>query len=296
MDSVRTKEIARKPKSGYVMLVVGIVLFGLAAFLGVQASGGYRPIWIIPFSVSLVLGILVLPGFFVVNPNDSRILVLFGVYKGTVKKNGFFWANPFYSKHKITLRARNLNGDRLKVNDRAGNPIEIAAVVVWKVEDTFKASFEVDNYEHYVEVQSEAAVRHLAGAYPYDTFDDADEDTLTLRAGQDQVNGVLIQELCERIGRAGIKVIEARLSHLAYAPEIAEAMLRRQQASAIVAARTQIVNGAVSMVELALDRLAEHGTVELDNEKKAAMVSNLLVVLCSDSSATPVVSAGASAH
>jgi regulator of protease activity HflC (stomatin/prohibitin superfamily) len=209
-----------------------------------------------------------------------------------VKRNGFFWANPFYVKKKITLRARNLNGEKLKVNDRAGNPIEIAAVVVWQVEDTFKASFDVDDYEHYVIVQSEAAVRHLAGSYPYDTFEDHAEETLTLRAGAEQVNEVLEVELAERFQRAGIKVVEARLSHLAYAPEIAEAMLRRQQAAAVVAARTEIVNGAVSMVEMALDKLSEKQVITLDEERKAAMVSNLLVVLCSESSASPVVNAG----
>ena len=221
------------------------------------------------------------------------MLILFGTYKGTVKKNGFWWANPFLSKKKVTLRARNLNGERLKVNDKAGNPIEIAAVVVWQVKDTYHASFEVDDYEHYVVVQSEAAVRHLAGSYPYDNFDDDEEkEILTLRAGTEQVNEVLENELQERFQRAGIKVIEARISHLAYAPEIAEAMLRRQQASAVVAARTQIVNGAVSMVELALEKLSRQNIVELDEDRKATMVSNLLVVLCSESHATPVVNAG----
>jgi regulator of protease activity HflC (stomatin/prohibitin superfamily) len=285
-------EKTRTPVSGYPMLLVGILLLAAAiAFL----VGGIRTenlVLLIPFVGCVLLGILTLVGLFIVNPNDSRVLVLFGTYKGTVKHNGFFWANPFYVKRKVTLRARNLNGEKLKVNDKAGNPIEIAAVVVWQVQDTFKASFDVDNYEHYVVVQSEAAVRHLAGAYPYDTFEDHAEETLTLRAGADQVADVLEKELADRFDRAGIKVIEARLSHLAYAPEIAEAMLRRQQASAVVAARTQIVNGAVSMVELALDRLSEKGVVELDEERKATMVGNLLVVLCSESSASPVVNAG----
>jgi len=242
----------------------------------------------------LILFVLCLPGFFIVNPNDARVLVLFGKYKGTVKENGFYWANPFFSKQKITLRARNLNGEKLKVNDAGGNPIEIAAVVVWQVADTFKASFEVDDFEHYVIVQSEAAVRHMAGAYPYDNFDDDGQPdaTLTLRGGAEQVSAVLERELGERFERAGIKVVEARISHLAYAPEIAEAMLRRQQATAVVAARSQIVEGAVSMVEMALDRLGEKGVVELDEERKASMVSNLMVVLCSESSASPVVNAG----
>jgi regulator of protease activity HflC (stomatin/prohibitin superfamily) len=274
------------------MLFVGIVFVAGAIYSLVQGIRNEDPLWVAPIIVCAVLGLLVLIGLFVVNPNDSRVLVLFGSYKGTVKKNGFCWANPFYVKKKITLRARNLNGEKLKVNDKAGNPIEIAAVVVWQVEDTYRASFDVDDYEHYVVVQSEAAVRHLAGSYPYDTFEDHQEETLTLRAGAEQVNDVLEVELADRFHRAGIKVVEARLSHLAYAPEIAEAMLRRQQAAAVVAARTEIVNGAVSMVEMALDKLSEKHVVTLDEERKATMVSNLLVVLCSESSASPVVNAG----
>jgi len=286
------QEALREPVSGYRMLVVGLILIGLAVFCLVRSIQTESPWWLAGLVPCLLLGILAFIGLFIVNPNDSRVLVLFGTYKGTVKRNGFAWANPFYSKHKVTLRARNLNGEKLKVNDLAGNPIEIAAVVVWQVQDTYRASFDVDHYEHYVVVQSEAAVRHLAGSYPYDSFDDDGEETLTLRGGQEQVSTVLERELSERFERAGIKVVEARLSHLAYAPEIAEAMLRRQQATAVVAARTQIVDGAVSMVELALDRLARQDIVVLDEEKKAAMVSNLLVVLCSESSATPVVNAG----
>jgi regulator of protease activity HflC (stomatin/prohibitin superfamily) len=274
------------------MLFLGILLEAAVIYLLIQALRYENPLLLIPLFCVFILGLFTLIGLFIVNPNDSRILVLFGTYKGTVKKNGFFWANPFYSKRKITLRARNLNGEKLKVNDKAGNPIEIAAVVVWQVQDTFKASFEVDDYEHYVIVQSEAAVRHMAGAYPYDTFEDHNEETLTLRAGTKQVNEVLEQELEERFQRAGIKVVEARLSHLAYAPEIAEAMLRRQQAAAVVAARAQIVEGAVSMVDMALDKLSEKNVVTLDEERKASMVSNLLVVLCSESSASPVVNAG----
>jgi hypothetical protein len=279
-------------RSGYAMLLLGILLLGggvASLVLGIRAANSWS---ILPIVVLLLSSVLVFAGLFVVNPNDARVLVLFGVYKGTVKGNGFCWANPFLVKHKITLRARNLNGQKLKVNDKTGNPIEIAAVVVWQVSDTFRASFEVDNYEEYVVVQSEAAVRHLAGSYPYDTFEDHADETLTLRAGAEQVSQVLERELGERFMRAGIRVIEARISHLAYAAEIAEAMLRRQQAVAVVAARTQIVNGAVGMVELALDRLAERGVVKLDEDKKAAMVSNLLVVLCSESAAAPVVNAG----
>jgi len=285
-------EKSRSAVSGYLMLFLGIVFLALGVWCLVTMIRTQDTGLLIPFFGSLLLALFFLAGLFVVNPNDSRVLVLFGTYKGTVKTNGFFWANPFYVKKKITLRARNLNGEKIKVNDKAGNPIQIAAVVVWQVEDTYKASFEVDNYDHYVVVQSEAAVRHLAGSYPYDTFDDHDEETLTLRGGTDRVSDVLERELAERFARAGIKVMEARLSHLAYAPEIAEAMLRRQQASAVVAARTQIVNGAVSMVELALARLSANHVVELDEDKKAAMVSNLLVVLCSETSASPVVNAG----
>jgi regulator of protease activity HflC (stomatin/prohibitin superfamily) len=287
-----TSETTRSPKSGYLMLCVGILLAGGAIFSIVRVAITENPWYIIPIFIMALLTVLTMVGLFIVNPNDSRVLVLFGTYKGTVKENGFYWANPFLVKKKITLRARNLNGDKLKVNDKAGNPIEIAAVVVWQVEDTFRASFDVDDYEHYVIVQSEAAIRRLAGSYAYDTFEDDDEEELTLRAGADQVNEVLERELLERFERAGIKVIEARISHLAYAQEIAEAMLRRQQAKAVVAARTQIVYGAVSMVEMALEKLAEKNVVTMDDDKKATMISNLLVVLCSESAATPVVNTG----
>jgi regulator of protease activity HflC (stomatin/prohibitin superfamily) len=223
-----------------------------------------------------------------VNPNEAAALLLFGAYKGTVKKNGFCWANPFYTKMKISLRARNLNGEKLKVNDLSGNPIEIAAVVVWQVAETAEALFEVDDYEEYVETQSEAAVRHMASAYPYD----GDEATISLRGSTDELNQHLQKELQERLGRAGVDVNEARLSHLAYAPEIAGAMLQRQQASAVVAARQKIVEGAVGMVELALEELNKKTIVTLDEERKAAMVSNLMVVLCSEHSAQPIVNTG----
>jgi regulator of protease activity HflC (stomatin/prohibitin superfamily) len=223
-----------------------------------------------------------------VNPNEAAALLLFGDYKGTTKDNGFRWANPFMTKQKISLRARNLNGEKIKVNDLTGNPIEIAAVVVWQVVDTAEALFEVDDYEQYVQTQSEAAVRHLASAYPYD----GPEDQLTLRGTTSELNERLEKELLERLGRAGVRVLEARLSHLAYAPEIAGAMLQRQQASAVVAARQQIVAGAVGMVELALEELNKKSIVLLDEERKATMVSNLLVVLCSEHSAQPVVNTG----
>ncbi len=286
------QERARTVISGYPMLFLVILLAIATVWVFVEAIRTERALLLLLSGMLLLATILAISGLFIVNPNDARVLVLFGTYTGTVKKNGFWWANPFYSKKRITLRARNLNGEKLKVNDKAGNPIQIAAVVVWQVEDTYRASFDVDDYEQYVVVQSEAAVRHLAGAYPYDTFEDHDQETMTLRGGTEHVNAQLERELQERFDRAGIRVIEARISHLAYAPEIAEAMLRRQQAAAVVAARHQIVEGAVSMVELALSRLSEKNVVQLDEERKAAMVSNLLVVLCSESAASPVVNAG----
>jgi regulator of protease activity HflC (stomatin/prohibitin superfamily) len=285
-------EKTSKALNGYIMLMVGLILLVLSTwpyFTGGMGNGLYATLSIL----GLLIGILVLCGLFVVNPNDARVLVLFGKYAGTVRSNGFYWANPFLIKKRFSLRARNLSGDKLKVNDKMGNPIEIAAVVVWKIEDTFKAAFEVDNYEQYVVIQSEAAVRHLAQSYPYDTFeDDGNDGGLTLRSGADQVNKLLEEELQNRLARAGVAVIEARLSHLAYAPEIAEAMLRRQQAAAVVSARTKIVHGAVSMVEMALTQLSDRHLVELDEERRAAMVSNLLVVLCSESAASPVINAG----
>jgi regulator of protease activity HflC (stomatin/prohibitin superfamily) len=288
MDAENTRSAA----SGYLFVAVAFLLavvFAVSLYYVMQTED---LVLLVPIVVSVLALVFVIPGFFIVNPNDARVLVLFGSYGGTLKKNGFYWVLPFYVTKRVTLRARNLNGQRLKVNDKLGNPIEIAAVVVWKVKDTYRASFDVDDYEQYVVVQSEAAVRHLASSHPYDTFGDDESDTLTLRGGAEQVNAVLEQELGERLHPAGIQVIEARLSHLAYAPEIAEAMLRRQQASAVVAARTQIVTGAVSMVEMALEHLAAKKVVELDEERKAAMVSNLLVVLCSETSAAPVVNAG----
>jgi regulator of protease activity HflC (stomatin/prohibitin superfamily) len=290
------REIVRSTLSGYAMLALFFVLgtAAIAAFVRAVMAGS-APLAFL--GAALVLSaILVGAGLFIVYPNDARVLVLFGKYVGTVKGNGFCWANPFLSKRRVTLRARNLNGEKLKVNDKGGNPIQIAAVVVWQVEDTYRASFDVDNYEHYVVVQSEAAVRHLAGRYPYDTYEEGAEETMTLRGGTDHVSEVLEKELAERFARAGIRVIEARISHLAYAPEIAEAMLRRQQATAVVAARFQIVEGAVSMVELALKKLSEKNVVTLDEERKAAMVSNLLVVLCSESAAAPVLNAGTLYH
>jgi len=227
-------------------------------------------------------------GFFIVQPNTATVLVFFGTYVGSAKDNGFWWVNPFTQRRRLSLRMRNLNGDRLKVNDKAGNPIEIAAVVVWKVDNTAEASFDVDNYEDYVQTQSESAVRHLATSYPYDSNDDEP----SLRGDIETVSRELEKELAERLGQAGVKVIEARLSHLAYSPEIAGAMLQRQQAAAIIAARAMIVEGAVGMVEDAIAQLSRNRVIELDEERKANMVSNLLVVLCGNHDARPVVNAG----
>jgi regulator of protease activity HflC (stomatin/prohibitin superfamily) len=228
-------------------------------------------------------------GFFTLQPNEAIVLILFGAYKGSVRESGFWFTNPLYKRIKLSRRARNLNGEKLKVNDKRGNPIEIAAVVVWRVEDTSQAVFDVDNYESYVRIQSESAVRHVASSYAYD---DGEPNELTLRGGSDEVSAALKAELQVRLGTAGVRVEEARLTHLAYAPEIAQAMLRRQQAEAVIAARQKIVHGAVSMVEMALRELSEKNVVNLDEERKAAMVSNLLVVLCGESEVHPIVNAG----
>lgn len=278
-----------EPTSGYVMLALVIVM--IAAFIYSVTQLNHL-VWLMVLAgIDLVLAIGIMPGFLVVNPNESSVLVLFGDYKGTVKTNGFFWVNPFYTRKKISLRARNLNGVPIKVNDKIGNPIMIGIVLVWKAQDTFKAAFEVDDYIHYVEIQSEAAIRKLAGHYPYDNFDDAEAE-ISLRSGGEEVNHQLEAELTERLERAGIEVIEARISYLAYSSEIAGAMLRRQQATAIIAARKKIVQGAVSMVEMALEQLSEKNLINLDEDKKATMVSNLMVVLCSDKDASPVINTG----
>lgn len=247
---------------------------------------------LIVFGVALLFFVLMmLIGLTVVNPNSSVVCVLFGKYMGTIRENGFFWVNPFYVKKKISLRARNMESQSIKVNDKLGNPILIGIVLVWKVEETFKAAFEVDHYEAFVKIQSESAVRKLAGLYPYDSFDDDSAD-MSLRSGGDEINHELENELRERLAIAGIHVIEAKISNLAYSSEIAGAMLQRQQATAVVAARTKIVEGAVGMVDMALKELSGKKIVELDDERKAAMVSNLMVVLCSDKSASPVINTG----
>lgn len=228
-------------------------------------------------------------GFYMVHPNQSVVLQLFGRYVGTDLTNGLRWSNPFYSKQKVSLRVRNFESSKMKVNDSAGNPVEIAAVVVWKVVDSAEAVFEVDNYENFVSIQSESAIRHLASSYAYDAGND---ETISLRSSTDDITELLKSEIQARLNKAGVQVLEARISHLAYAPEIASAMLQRQQAAAIVAARQQIVEGAVGMVETALERLSERNVVQLDDERKAAMVSNLLVVLCGDHNVQPVVNTG----
>ena len=279
-----TQEKNFQPLSGYLALLIELIIILAAVFSFVIMN----PLFIIISSLMFVLGII---GFTVVNPNESNVLVLFGAYKGTIKKNGFFWVNPFFVRKKISLRARNFDSQPSKVNDKIGNPIMIGLVLVWKVDDTFKAAFEVDQYEHFVVVQSEAALRKLAGSYPYDNFEDHDA-VVTLRSGGEEVNHELEEEIRDRLKIAGVKVIEARINYIAYASEIAHAMLKRQQASAIVAARFKIVEGAVSMVEMALDDLNKKDIIELDEERKAAMVSNLMVVLCGDRDAHPVINAG----
>jgi regulator of protease activity HflC (stomatin/prohibitin superfamily) len=240
-------------------------------------------------------GLVCLFGLFTLQPNEARVLILFGAYKGTVRSSGFFWTNPFMSKKRISLRSRNMNGETLKVNDKRGNPIEIAAVVVWRVQDTAQALFDVDQYEEYVRIQSESAVRHLASEYPYDPGE-GETAEVTLRSNVDVVSAALAKELQARLQKAGVTVEEARLTHLAYAPEIAGAMLRRQQAEAVIAARQKIVHGAVSMVEMALQELSAKHVVQLDEERKAAMVGNLLVVLCGEAEAQPVINAGTLYH
>jgi regulator of protease activity HflC (stomatin/prohibitin superfamily) len=270
------------PISGYFM-VAG--LFG--AFVFAIAVGTVAQFMAMAI---LAIGVFLVRGFFFLNPNSSMVLTLFGDYQGTVKENGFFWVNPLFSRKQISLRARNFDSEKIKVNDKVGNPNQIGVILVWQVEDTFRAAFDVDNYENFVKVQSDSAVRKLAGQYAYDNFDNDTE--LTLRSGHDEINSTLEENLSKRLEIAGIRVIEARIGYLAYAPEIASAMLRRQQAAAVVSARFKIVEGAVSMVQMALEHLAKQNIVDLDEERKAAMVSNLMVVLCADKDVTPVVNAG----
>ena len=283
-----TKEKEMKPASGYSMIVIilALIVGGIAGIVLFKS-----PWFIIAFVVAIFLSI----GFFFVYPNGSRVMTLFGEYKGTVKEHGFYWVNPFYVRKGISLRARNFDSERLKVNDKLGNPINISVILVWRVKDTYKAAFEVDIFENFVRVQTDAAVRKLANMFAYDNFDDNESD-VTLRSGMEEVNVNLEREVSERLFIAGIEVLEARIGYLAYAQEIASAMLRRQQATAIVAARMKIVEGAVWMVEEAINQLSKREIVQLDEDKKAAMVSNLLTVLCADKDATPVINTGTLNH
>jgi len=278
------KEFTVKPISGYLALLLAILFLG-------GAIGGFVLELIWPGVILTLLFIFTVLGFTVVDPNGSCVMVLFGAYMGTIRDNGFFWVNPLFIKRRVSLRARNFNSEPIKVNDKIGNPIKIGLVLVWRVSETYNAVFDVDDYQHFVLVQSDAALRKLAGLYPYDNFEDH-ESVIALRSGGEEVNSELEREIRERLAIAGIEVIEARINYIAYAEEIANAMLRRQQASAVVSARFKIVEGAVSMVEMALEQLSNKKIVELDEEKKAAMVSNLMVVLCGDKDATPIVNTG----
>ncbi len=278
------QEKLRKPLNGYLMLSAILAVFAISLYILIDVEN----LW---FLIGIFLSVFFAIGFTIVNPNQSVVMTLFGKYVGSIKINGFYWVNPFYVKKKISLRARNFDSQTIKVNDKIGNPIMIGLVLVWKVEETYRAAFNVDDFEQFVIVQSEAALRKLAGIYPYDNFE-IEESDLTLRSGGEEVNNELENEIRSRLEIAGIHVIEARINHIAYAQEIAQAMLKRQQATAIVAARFKIVEGAVSMVEMALTELSKNKIVDMDDDKKATMVSNLMVVLCGDKDATPVVNTG----
>ena len=279
-----------KPANGYLMLVIVLGLFFGSIYIAFQQE---NPLYLIITALSFI-GLF---GFILVNPNTSKVVLLFGKYVGTIKQNGLYWANPFYTKKKISLRASNFDSERLKVNDKLGNPVMISTILVWRVTNTYKAAFDVDNYENFVRVQTDAAVRKLASMYPYDNFaDEGHDEDITLRSSVNEVSEALEKELEERLAIAGIEVLEARIGYLAYAQEIASAMLKRQQATAIVAARHKIVQGAVEMVEMALEELNKKEIVELDEERKDAMVSNLLVILCGDKEASPVVNTGTLSH
>lgn len=286
---VQSHERPASVARGWILLAIDIALYATSAALVAvtfHSNSGYAALAPV---AAFVAAIIISCGFFTLQPNEAVVLILFGKYQGTVRDSGFFFTNPFNKRNKISLRARNLNGEKLKVNDKRGNPIEIAVVVVWRVQDTAQAVFDVESYGNYVTIQSEAAVRHIAGSNAYDN---GESNELTLRGGSDEVSAALTRELQERLAKAGVHVEESRLMQLAYAPEIAQTMLRRQQADAVIAARQKIVHGAVSMVEMALRELSEKDVVHLDEERKAAMVSNLLVVLCGESDAKPVINAG----
>jgi len=287
------RESAFSSANGYLAACAGIVLLLLSAYLFKRMAESMEGLWFLLASVVVgIAGLLLLGGLYMLQPNESAILTLFGKYIGTDRSEGLRWAFPFYVKRRLSLRARNFNAPTLKVNDKRGNPVEISAAVVWRVRDTAQAVFEVDDFERYVAIQAEAALRHLASQYAYDEGEDLAPGETTLRAGMDVVADTLKGELQARFEAAGVEVLDAKLTHLAYAAEIAQVMLRRQQAEAIISARAKIVHGAVSMVETALKGLSERGIVELDDERKAAMVSNLLVVLCSDKETQPIVNTG----
>ncbi len=283
------REIERKVGSGYIMLLVLPVLQIATAYALIWGIRQSSPAIVILSSLAILVVLVLWAGFFMVHPNQAKVLQLFGKYTGSVYETGLRWANPFYSKTAVSVRVRNFESSTLKVNDSSGNPIEIAAVVVWRVVDTAEAVFEVDDYQSFVHIQSEAALRNLASSYPYESHSD---EQIALRSNPQEIAEQLKREVQDRLDKAGVDVIEARISHLAYAQEIASAMLKRQQAQAVVAARRQIVDGAVGMVQMALEDLEKHGVVELDEERKAAMVSNLLVVLCGEENARPVVNTG----
>lgn len=319
MNSNPIKSVSQERETsvvnGWAMLLFNLILlFGATVWLIFILSWPPAEHWLlIPAFLLEMLAVVFLYGHFTLQPNEARVLILFGAYKGTVRTSGFWWANPFYARNrelsgpsavppkpgatsgsaKISLRARNFNSEKLKVNDKRGNPIEIAAVVVWMVQDTAKAAFDVDDYVNYVHIQSESAIRHIASLYAYDR---GEEHELSLRESADEVAAALKQELLDRLDKAGVVIEEARLTHLAYAPEIAQAMLRRQQAEAVIAARQRIVQGAVSMVGMALRELSDKDVVKLDEERKASMVSNLLVVLCGETETTPVINTGTLYH
>lgn len=274
------------PANGYLMLFIFIIMF-FGSITAIFITESFL------FIIPVFIAILISTGFIMVQPNNSRVLLLFGKYVGTINKNGFYWVIPFYTKKKISLRASNFDSERLKVNDKLGNPIMISTILVWRVKDTYKAAFDVDNFENFVHVQTDAAVRKLASMYPYDNFaDEGHTEGITLRSSVNEVSETLEKEIEERLSIAGIEVLEARIGYLAYAQEIANAMLKRQQATAIVAARHKIVEGAVSMVEMALEELGKKNIIDLDDERKAAMVSNLMVILCGDKDASPVLNTG----
>ncbi|WP_452229467.1 SPFH domain-containing protein [Lacinutrix sp. MEBiC02404] len=275
-----------KPVNGYFILAITIALIVSSIYFTFTTENP-------EYALFLIVAIILFKGFVLVNPNNSRVLLLFGKYIGSIKSNGLFWVNPLYSRRTISLRASNFDSERLKVNDKLGNPIMISTILVWRVTNTYKASFDVDNYENFVRVQTDAAVRKLASMYPYDNFaDEGHVEDITLRSSVNEVSEALEKEIDERLSIAGIEVLEARIGYLAYAQEIASAMLKRQQATAIVAARHKIVEGAVSMVEMALNELGKKNIVDLDDERKAAMVSNLMVILCGDKDASPVLNTG----